>query len=76
MTQSKNPPIDSYLGIQEEAAKRYAGTPYEKETLSSLLLKPWFEFKIIYRFKRSDFYPRPRVNVVFLQIKKERISIS
>lgn len=75
LTQSKNPPIDSYLGIQEEAAKRYTGTPYGKETLSSLLLKPWFEFKIIYRFKRNDFYPPPRINVVFLQIKKREFPL-
>lgn len=63
--------MDTYLIVQEEAAERFIGKPLaEKETQSSVLIKPWFELIIFYRFKKSDFFPKPRVNVVMLQIKK------
>jgi 23S rRNA (adenine-N6)-dimethyltransferase len=70
ITATFNPPKDAYLIIQEEAAKKFAGLPYGKERQYSLLLKPWFEFKILYHFRNTDFYPIPQVRVVLLQIKK------
>jgi len=70
ITATLNPPKDAYLIIQKEAAKKFAGLPYGKERQYSLLLKPWFEFKILYHFKNTDFYPIPQVSVVLLQIKK------
>ncbi len=68
LTLSKNPPIDIYLGVQKEAAKKFSGSPREK--LASLLLKPFFEIFILYHFKRKDFYPVPNVDIVLLRIKK------
>lgn len=70
ITTTVNPPIDSYLIIQEEAAKKYAGHPYGEERLCSLILKPKFELAIIYRFRRTDFFPIPNVSIVMLRIKK------
>jgi len=70
ITSAVNPPEESYLIIQEEAAKRFAGLPYSKEKQYSLLLKPWFEMRILYRFKATDFYPVPKVNIVLLKIRK------
>lgn len=67
---TSNPPEDAYLIIQEEAARKFSGLPYGKERQYSLLLKPWFELKIIHHFKRTDFYPVPRVEIVLLRIKK------
>lgn len=61
-----NPPRDCYLVLQKEAADRFQGVP--RETLFSLLLKPWFKTAVIHRFRRADFYPVPRVDVVFLRI--------
>lgn len=72
LTSAVNPPEDSYVIIQEEAAKKFAGLPYGKERQYSLLLKPWFEMKILYRFRISDFYPIPKVNIVLLNIKKRK----
>lgn len=63
---------DSYLIIQKEAAWKYVGQPYFKESLCSLLLKPYFGFEIIHRFKRKDFRPIPNVDIVMLHIKKRR----
>ena len=62
------PPEDSYLGIQKEAANRFLGIP--RESLYAVLMKPWFEPAIAYRFKRTDFVPRPHVDVVMLRLRK------
>ncbi len=71
ITSSDNPPEDSYLIIQEEAAKKYSGFPYNnKESLRSLMIKPYFEFSIIHRFENTDFSPTPHANIVLLRIKK------
>ncbi len=70
LTSFSNPPEDIYIIIQDEAARKYAGNPYSRESMRSLLLKPYFEFKIIHRFRNTDFVPVPKVNSVFLHIKK------
>lgn len=68
LTSLKNPPVDTYLIIQKEAARKYMGLP--RETQCALLLKPWFKMKIIHQFKPTDFQPVPKVDIVLLQIKK------
>lgn len=70
IVEAKNAPNDSYLIVQEEAAKKYAGKPYAKETLFSVLHKPWFNFSIVHKFQRADFTPMPQVNSVLLRIEK------
>src|SRR5437763_5408872 len=62
------PPDDSYLGIQKEAADRFLGIP--RESLYAVLMKPWVEPAIVYRFKRTDFVPVPNVDVVMLRLRK------
>ncbi len=37
LTSLHNPPEDAYLIVQGEAAKKYAGSPYNKESMQSLL---------------------------------------
>lgn len=62
---------EAYLIVQKEAAKKFVGQPYAKRNqMTSLFLKPWFELKVIYHFKKTDFYPTPKVNVVLMKIKK------
>lgn len=70
LTSVSNIPENSYIILQEEAARKYAGDPYNKESMRSLLLKPYFDFKIIYRLKNTDFTPVPKVNSVMLHIEK------
>ncbi len=65
---SPNPPIESYLIIQREAAEKYGG--FNSGTMTSILHKPWFTYEIIYNFKRNDFSPQPSVDSVLLHIKK------
>lgn len=62
------PPQDEYLVVQREAAERFCGRP--RTMLPALLLAPWFEAQIVHAFRRSDFTPRPGVEVVLLRLAK------
>ncbi len=68
LTAAQNPPEDAYLAMQREAAEMFLGTP--RESLRSVLLKPWFEMEITHHFRREDFLPAPRVDVVMLRLRK------
>ncbi|MDP2861064.1 MAG: rRNA adenine dimethyltransferase family protein [bacterium] len=69
ITETKTPPVDAFLIVQKEAAVKYAGAPYGKESLSSILVKPWFELTIVHTFFKKDFLPVPRVDIVLLRLK-------
>lgn len=59
---------EGYLILQKEAAKKFSGAP--RETLFSILAKPFFEFQILHRLRRTDFRPIPSVDSVLLSIKR------
>ena len=61
---------EGYLILQKEAAKKFSGSP--RETLFSILAKPFFEFQIRSQLRRTDFWPVPNVDSVFLSIKRRR----
>ncbi|MDD3023588.1 MAG: 23S ribosomal RNA methyltransferase Erm [Syntrophomonadaceae bacterium] len=69
LTESKNQPAEAWLTMEKGAAKRFMGKPHE--TMRSLMIKPVFDLKIIYYFKREDFHPKPGVDVVLLHLKKK-----
>ena len=64
------PPEDAWLVVQREAAERFAGGPYCRETLASLLLKPWWQVEIPRRLRRTDFDPPPNVEAVVLWVAR------
>jgi 23S rRNA (adenine-N6)-dimethyltransferase len=68
LTTTECSPMDAYLAMQREAAEALLGAP--RESLRSLLLKPWFEVEVAHRFRRRDFMPVPRVDVVMLRLRK------
>lgn len=68
LTEARNPPADTFIAVQREAADRYRGQP--AETLYALLLKPWFAPSVVHRFRPEDFRPRPGVDVVMLRLRK------
>src|SRR5215469_8320014 len=68
LTTAPCPPDDAYLVVQKEAADKFLGKP--RESLYAVLLKPWFELDVVHRFRRSDFLPAPRVDVVMLRLRK------
>lgn len=59
---------EAYLILQKEAAKKFSGSP--RESLFSILAKPFFEFQILSHLRRTDFWPMPKVDSVFLSIKR------
>ena len=70
ITKGLHLPTDAYLLLQEEAARKYAGLPYAKESLKSLLLKPRFELTILRRLANTDFSPVPRADIMLLHLHK------
>lgn len=70
LTGAANPPEDACLVMQKEAAQMYLGHP--RESLRSMLLKPWFEMEILHHFRRADFSPQPGVETVLTRIAKRR----
>ena len=62
-------PQGMWLIMEKGAAKRFCGMP--KESLPSLLIKPWYETKIVYHFRREDFHPAPRVDVVMMEFRRK-----
>ena len=70
LVQARLPPEDVWLVVQREAAERFAGGPYCRETLASLLLKPWWQVEIPRRLRRTDFDPPPNVEAVALWLAR------
>ena len=70
LVQTESPPRDAFLVIQREAAERFAGSPFSRETLPSLLFKPWWQIEIVRRFRRTDFDPPPGVDAVALWLAR------
>ncbi len=68
LTLAPRAPDDQYLVVQHEAAQRFMGRP--ATTLAALLLLPWFQLSIGFRFRRTDFTPSPGVDVVLLRIAR------
>lgn len=68
LLQYSNPPEESFLIVQKEVAEKFTGCPHE--TQASILLKVHFDFKVLWRFQKSDFKPPPDVDTVLLQISK------
>lgn len=68
LTGAPNPPAEIWLIMEKGAAKRFAGL--SKETQKSLLLKPQWQMKILYHFRREDFHPSPAVDSVLLHFSR------
>ena len=65
---AQSPPIEASLIVQREVAEKYCGVPNECQV--SVLAKPWFRFKIVRHFRKSDFDPAPAVDVALLCMTK------
>ena len=69
ITQTQNPPKEAWLIVEKGATKRFAGKPCH--TLSSLLLKPYYDLDIVYHIDRKEFHPMPSVECVLLHFRKK-----
>lgn len=70
LTTSERKPTDIYIIMQESAAYRFIGAPYEKNSQISILLSVEFSVEIIQKINRDYFEPRPNVNIVFAHFAK------
>ncbi|MBC8434905.1 23S ribosomal RNA methyltransferase Erm [archaeon] len=70
LTAQQNLSDDIYLFAQKQSAQNYCGQPKTKESLKSLFLKLHFKTSIVYQFKKGDFRPTPRVDIVLLRLQK------
>jgi hypothetical protein len=59
---------EGFLVLQKEAAKKFSGFP--RETLFSILAKPFFQFRILSQLRRTDFWLVPNVDSVLLSIRR------
>ncbi|MEK9207913.1 MAG: rRNA adenine N(6)-methyltransferase family protein [Patescibacteria group bacterium] len=66
---AKNPPVDSYLVVQREAALKFVAKD-SRNTMLAILFHPWFDIGIIHKFQRGDFKPTPRVDSCLIRIEK------
>ncbi|MDR1328344.1 MAG: rRNA adenine N(6)-methyltransferase family protein [Oscillospiraceae bacterium] len=72
LTNAKNPPIEAWLLMEHGAAKRFAGAPQaRRDTLGSLLIKPFFDSRIVCRVPRFEFHPAPSVDAALLHLVKK-----
>lgn len=69
LTQANPLPEGMWLVMEKGAAMRFCGL--SGNSLHSLLIKPFFETRIIYTFRREDFHPVPRVDIVLLELKRK-----
>lgn len=68
---ASNPPVDSYLIIQKEAAQKFVGKPISaNNSLVSVLIQSNFEVSIFHQFRKDDFFPRPMVDTVMIRFQK------
>lgn len=74
--ESSNKPQEAHLFMQYEAATRIIGTPYERDSLLALLLKPFWKIEISHTFKASDFQPAPSVKVVLVSFRPVNNNVS
>jgi 23S rRNA (adenine-N6)-dimethyltransferase len=70
LTSSDNLPTDIYLIMQEAAAHRFAGVPYNENSLISILIGVNFSVQILREIDRESFEPKPNVNVVFVHFDR------
>lgn len=71
LTQTDSPPDAVWLVMEKGAAKRFCSLP--RDTLSSLLIKPFFETKIVYHFRREDFHPAPNADAVLIEFRRKEM---
>jgi len=71
LTECKNPPQEAWIIMEKGAAKRFMGLP--GENLRSLMTKPMYDMRIVHFFRREDFHPMPKVDVVMVHFKKKPI---
>jgi 23S rRNA (adenine-N6)-dimethyltransferase len=76
ITQTNNPPEDTYAVVQKEAAEKLiCDSQRGKNSMLSVILYPRYNISIIHTFNRYDFYPKPRVDSCMVRIYKREFPL-
>jgi 23S rRNA (adenine-N6)-dimethyltransferase len=67
---SDNPPVESFLFLPKDVVLKLIGKPESNESQISIILKAFFEIRLVHRFSRKDFYPIPSVDIFMIKIAK------
>lgn len=70
LTTDRYSPDKIYLIIQDKAAFRYMGKPRDNQV--SILMKPWYETKILSNIDRREYVPTPKVDTVLIEISRRK----
>ena len=65
---AKNPPVDSYLVVQKEAAEKFIANKC-RNTMLAILFYPWFNVRVVHEFEKKDFKPVPRINSSLMRLE-------
>ena len=71
---SPNPPADSYLVVQNEAAENFV-IRKGRNSMLAIIFYPFFDIKVVHNFKKTDFKPEPRVESCLIRLTKRRSSL-
>ncbi|MEM8769198.1 MAG: rRNA adenine dimethyltransferase family protein [Pseudomonadota bacterium] len=71
-TETNTPPEEAWLVIQQDSAERFCGRPFQRESLWSLRLKPFWDLEIRDWLRRQDFSPPPAVDSVLLHLNRRQ----
>lgn len=63
-----NPPRDAWLIMERKAARRLLGQPQENQL--ALLLRPFFEMRMLSQLPRQEFHPMPAVDIVLFHFHR------
>lgn len=72
LTEANNPPILTYLFVQKQFGEKLIPDSNRFKSQLGMLIAPWFAVKIIKNLKRTDYFPHPNVDTVFIEIKKRQ----
>jgi len=72
LLESKNYPEDIYLMIQKEVGQRICAKPGDMSLLS-VSVQYYATPKILFNVSKNSFFPSPKVDSVFIQLKPKKV---
>lgn len=72
LTETTNPPSAIYLIVQKQFAQKLLIGDYSFTGLLGAFIAPLFEVRIRYKLDRTDFWPHPAVDTVFIELLRRK----
>lgn len=72
LTETANPPSAIYLIVQKQFAQKLLIGDYSFTGLLGAFIAPLFEVRIRYKLDRTDFWPHPAVDTVFIELLRRK----